>query len=181
MSALFDFNAFVVAGLLAICACTYVREYYPSLLNSRHGCVLSSIILKKVVKFGSFSCGILHIANAQCLTQSNSVRSDSRVQRSRQNIVHNRESSVACYDEIQDLMWWLPFGLVCRFSWFHRMELAYHMPMHCVKELTARATWMYCSREFGSTNGKNDPVPLVYTVSDLFNVASVKTCNEFEG
>jgi Protein of unknown function (DUF1242) len=38
MSALFDFKSFCICSLLSICACTYVRQNFPSLVNNRHGC-----------------------------------------------------------------------------------------------------------------------------------------------
>ncbi len=37
MSALFDFNSFVVVVLLTICACTYVKLIYPAALTVKTG------------------------------------------------------------------------------------------------------------------------------------------------
>ena len=40
MSALFDFSSFCVVSLLGICACTYVRQQFPTLVSNKHGCAL---------------------------------------------------------------------------------------------------------------------------------------------
>jgi Protein of unknown function (DUF1242) len=44
MSAFFDFKSFCVCSLLSICACTYVRQNFPSLINNRHGCGLGRLV-----------------------------------------------------------------------------------------------------------------------------------------
>ena len=38
MSALFNFNSFLVTVLLTICTCTYVKLIYPAALNVKTGC-----------------------------------------------------------------------------------------------------------------------------------------------
>lgn len=43
MSALFDFKSFCVVTLLAVCACTYVRQQIPSLVTNKHGCDLQEL------------------------------------------------------------------------------------------------------------------------------------------
>ncbi|KAG2493380.1 hypothetical protein HYH03_008512 [Edaphochlamys debaryana] len=37
MSALFDFNSFIVVVLLTICTCTYVKLIYPAALTAKTG------------------------------------------------------------------------------------------------------------------------------------------------
>lgn len=41
MSALFDFNAFLIVVLLTICTCTYFKTRAPRLLSVKTGCVAS--------------------------------------------------------------------------------------------------------------------------------------------
>ncbi|KQK06955.1 hypothetical protein BRADI_2g31715v3 [Brachypodium distachyon] len=37
MSALFNFNSFLIVVLLVICTCTYIKMQFPAILNDRTG------------------------------------------------------------------------------------------------------------------------------------------------
>ncbi|XP_047068312.1 protein kish-like [Lolium rigidum] len=65
MSALFNFNSFLVVVLLVICTCTYVKMQFPAMLNDRTGfrgffwkAARIGERLSPWVAFGCFAMGI---------------------------------------------------------------------------------------------------------------------------